>query len=54
VSKRSTTSGLFGAGYRRQSTREAGEQHSTIWSFRRLLHEAEVDVLQHDLYRCMY
>ncbi len=30
----------------------AGEQQSTIWDFRRLIHEAEVDVLQPDLSRC--
>jgi L-rhamnonate dehydratase len=30
----------------------AGEQQSTIWDFRRLIHEAHVDVLQPDLSRC--
>ncbi len=30
----------------------AGEQQSTIWDFRRLIHEAEMDVLQPDLSRC--
>ena len=30
----------------------AGEQQSTIWDFRRLIHEAQVDVLQPDLSRC--
>jgi L-alanine-DL-glutamate epimerase-like enolase superfamily enzyme len=30
----------------------AGEQQSTIWDFRRLLNEADIDVLQPDLSRC--
>ena len=30
----------------------AGEQQSTIWDFRRLIREAQVDVLQPDLSRC--
>ncbi|MER7007626.1 enolase C-terminal domain-like protein [Dactylosporangium sp. NPDC000555] len=30
----------------------AGEQQSTIWDFRRLIHESRVDVLQPDLSRC--